>query len=706
MMGGNGTAVCVTAACQQLANVMIAALASDFPKIDPCSDFDKCKSSAALRARLRLKTEGIVACNGWVAKHPFQPGQTEVSSSDSLRERVGMDIKDVLEGAYPTGSAAWLATTFTPVQSEADRSNFAQLQRVYQSCVRNEPATGLRDLQALMKIIADLYPVPSQRHNQRRRGRGLDQDTEKSVAMGRTLTFFVQNGLPSFISLAPSDPRANPEPTKSNLVLGLGRDLDDIDFMQRPLRFAPNRAYYELGADVLSAVHPARLTRDASRVLMEGVVDLEIRMVQAVTVSDPAKNITLQELDRIAPHLNLSHVIRSMTWPALPPEVVLTDRPGFIANASRALLGNTTEATIQAFFMWKAIKKVAPWVGAEVTNHFLLREGGEDINGKTAIFSGDAQACIAAMDKGPWTQTPLTPDSSTLGWALGRFFVEKSYPPAARNASTALMRHLQRHFAQKIQAAAWLPEPARNRTRDRVDSVQLIMGSAEAFLDPLFSQARAPALAATLSDSNVLNALALARADTARLWRWLTQVGDPVVALTPATVNAQYQPWAHAIVVPAGMARFAGRPADSPLPAYATYGYYGSMLAHELGHILDGSAATLVGWEAPAEAVLRDRLTCLQKQYDGFTYAGRNGSVLHVRGAGTLGENVADLHGLGVSFAAWQELQRVPETRDLRLPGLEGFTMEQLFFLSCKSFALATPGVSLDPFALLFRLGG
>src|SRR6202012_5721507 len=65
--------------------------------------------------------------------------------------------------------------------------------------------------------------------------------------------------------------------------------------------------------------------------------------------------------------------------------------------------------------------------------------------------------------------------------------------------------------------------------------------------------------------------------------------------------------------------------------------------------------------------------------------------TLHVDGQRTLAENTADAGGLNLAHAAWKALQRRGNAasgvgRGLkgpkgRLPGLEGFTEEQLFFI-------------------------
>ena len=67
-------------------------------------------------------------------------------------------------------------------------------------------------------------------------------------------------------------------------------------------------------------------------------------------------------------------------------------------------------------------------------------------------------------------------------------------------------------------------------------------------------------------------------------------------------------------------------------------------------------------------------------QYSAFTVDGPGDKVLHVNGRLTLGENIADAGGLTASYHAWKK--RDGSQPDPRLPGLENFSKEQLFFIS------------------------
>jgi len=180
------------------------------------------------------------------------------------------------------------------------------------------------------------------------------------------------------------------------------------------------------------------------------------------------------------------------------------------------------------------------------------------------------------------------------------------------------------------------------------------------------------------------------------------QLGQPTNratwGMTASTVNAYYSATYNNIVFPAGIMQFPFFGGE--LPSYVNYGGFGAVAGHELSHAFDPN-----GRQYDADGKLRDwwtnrtsqefdkRAQCFVDEYSKFTVPGANGSLAHVNGKLTLGENVADAGGLQAAWAAWQkERQTKP---DQSLPGLSDFTHEQLFYIAygnvwCSKYRPAT----------------
>jgi predicted metalloendopeptidase len=164
--------------------------------------------------------------------------------------------------------------------------------------------------------------------------------------------------------------------------------------------------------------------------------------------------------------------------------------------------------------------------------------------------------------------------------------------------------------------------------------------------------------------------------------RDLAKIGHPVDRqewdMTPPTVNAYYNPTMNEIVFPAGIlqAPFFDAKADDAV----NYGGIGAVIGHEMTHGFDdegrqfGADGNLSDWWTKESAArFEERSAAIVKQFNGYIAI----DDLHLNGALTQGENIADLGGVKISYAALQKaLAGQPRTK------IDGFTPEQRFFLS------------------------
>src|SRR2546430_412454 len=180
----------------------------------------------------------------------------------------------------------------------------------------------------------------------------------------------------------------------------------------------------------------------------------------------------------------------------------------------------------------------------------------------------------------------------------------------------------------------------------------------------------------------VLNEL---RAENFEAKRELNKIGKPVDraewGMTPPTVNAYYNPKMNEIVFPAGILQppFFFANADDAV----NYGGIGAVIGHEMTHGFDdqGRQYDKVGiwtdWWSPQSAEeFTKRAQAIINQYNEYEPL----PGLHVNGQLTQGENIADVGGVKLAYAALQKaLEKHPENRDKKI---DGFTPEQRFFLS------------------------
>jgi putative endopeptidase len=160
----------------------------------------------------------------------------------------------------------------------------------------------------------------------------------------------------------------------------------------------------------------------------------------------------------------------------------------------------------------------------------------------------------------------------------------------------------------------------------------------------------------------------------------LREIGRPADKqkwlLPPQIVNAYYNPPNNEIVFPAGILQ--PPMFDPDADDAVNFGAVGHVIAHELTHGFDDQGrkydhrGNLRDWWTRADdRRFRRRTRPLVRQFAGYTVLGNK----HLNGQLTLGENIADLGGLLVSFAA---LRRRLKKHD---PGLiDGLTQGERFF--------------------------
>jgi putative endopeptidase len=150
--------------------------------------------------------------------------------------------------------------------------------------------------------------------------------------------------------------------------------------------------------------------------------------------------------------------------------------------------------------------------------------------------------------------------------------------------------------------------------------------------------------------------------------------------MSPQTVNAYYNPRQNEVVFPAAILQppFFDAAADPAM----NYGGIGAVIGHEMLHGYDdeGSRYDARGnlanwWRAADRERFEARTRKLVEQFD--DYVSIDG--VHVNGKLTLGENIADLGGLTVSWDAYRTaLADAGMSPDERI---DGFSEDQRFFL-------------------------
>jgi endothelin-converting enzyme/putative endopeptidase len=259
---------------------------------------------------------------------------------------------------------------------------------------------------------------------------------------------------------------------------------------------------------------------------------------------------------------------------------------------------------------------------------------------------------------------------SLFGTSLAKAFVERYLPSGSVTAVTKLSDGIRRALHDDIEGVSWLDDDTRSRALQKLDAMLAKIG----YQEPWDLRGE-PSVAEGTS-------YAKAVADAWHRYHDLTsqRLSDPVDrsewTLSPDVTNAEYSPAENAITVPVAIF-------ESPFfsvnwASAASYGAIGAVIGHEMTHGFDdegrhydATGALTNWWTDGVDTEFRNRAACLVDQFGAYEPL----PDVHIDGQLTLGENIADLGGLKLAYAAFEKAatRTSPSSR---------FSPEQAFFVS------------------------
>ena len=274
---------------------------------------------------------------------------------------------------------------------------------------------------------------------------------------------------------------------------------------------------------------------------------------------------------------------------------------------------------------------------------------------------------------------------AAMGEAVGKVYVERHFPPAAKEAMDELVANLIEAYRQSISQLEWMTQPTRERALEKLAAFTPKVGYPVKWKDYSALEVDAGDLIGNVR-----------RAGEWEHERQLAKLGRPIDRdewyMTPQTVNAYYNPLMNEIVFPAAILQY---PFFEPeRDAAANYGGIGAVIGHEIGHgfddqgsAFDGTGALNDWWTDDDRAAFGARTAALIEQYNALVPLGLAAEHT-VNGALTIGENIGDLGGLGIALKAYRlHLATVAATVPEPVEGqdgpvIDGYTGIQRLFLS------------------------
>ena len=441
----------------------------------------------------------------------------------------------------------------------------------------------------------------------------------------------------------------------------------------------PERAYYL--EDKYKAIRDAYVAHIAKTLELGGVsatgakqqaawvmaVETELATASLTPIeqrdtANQYKMTSVADADKLTPHFS---------WERFLAGIHVKDVKGFslaetkFFGAFDKMLTSVPVQQWQAYLRFHAIDNASPYLNdALVTEHF-------DFYNKT--LRGQTE------QKPRWKRVLATVNDDT-GEALGQLYVKKYFTPEAKAAAEELVNNLRNALKARIQNVPWMSDATKAKAMEKWASFMPKIGYPSKWRDWT---------GLTVSQDNYLANVLAANAFNNE-WQ-LAKIGKPVDrtewGMTPQTVNAYYNPLQNEIVFPAAILQppFFDAKADPAL----NYGGIGAVIGHEMTHGYDDQGAQFDAkgnqsnwWTDADKKGFEERTGKLVAQFNDYiVMKDPKGTDLHVKGELTLGENIADLGGVNISFDALQkeltmDAKYKPDTK------VDGYTENQRFFMN------------------------
>jgi putative endopeptidase len=563
---------------------------------------------------------------GWMKSHPIPGDHPSFGTFNELRDHNQDVLRQILEDAAKDKSAA-------------PGSNWQKIGDFYASCMDESgiESAGLKPLDAEFQRISDI---------------------KDATSLQAEVAALQREGVDAVFGFGSEQDLKN-----SNLVIagvgqgGLGLPdrayyLDDDD-RSKQLRAAyvdhVTKMFALMGDDPATAAAHAKV-----------VMDVETQLAKASTkredLRDPEKNyhpMALKDLDDFTPNFSWDRYFREIGAPSLASADV--GQLDFFKEVNAAL-ASVPLSDWKIYLRWHLVHaavRALPQKFVEENFNFY----GKTLTGTKEILPR-WRRCVQSTD-------------GELGEALGQYYVQRAFPPEAKAAALAMVNNLRAALRADLATLDWMSPATRQKAIEKLDAMGLKIGYPDKWRD--YSNFHVERVA------YVTNFL---RGDTFEFERDLSKIGKPPDRtewdMTPATVNAYYNPPMNEIVFPAGILQ---PPFYDPHASDAiNYGGIGSVIGHEMTHGFDDEGAKFDAhgnlnnwWTADDLKNFQARGDCIAAQFSSYQVEpglNENGKLVE-------GESIADLGGMTISYAA---LQKTLEGKPVPAP-IDGFTADQLFFL-------------------------
>ncbi|MFP3859548.1 MAG: M13 family metallopeptidase [Bacteroidales bacterium] len=566
------------------------------------------------------------ANEGWEEAHPLPSDESRFGSFDLLDKETKKKVRTILEEC---------------ANGEFDKnSNEHKIGTLYSLGMNTEKINK----QGIEPILPDIRKINNLKNI---------EDVQKQI------THFHKYSIGSTFSFYASADAKDSEMMIAQLSQG-GLGMSDRDYYtkddERTKEIRSN--YREYIAKIFEL---ADYNKEEAQNASDKIMELETRLAKSSMTRLEMRNphntyhkFQLDEIKQKFPNFDWENYFDELNIEA--PKEINVRQPDFFAEAN-TMLEEISVEDWKTYLTWNLLNSSAPYLTDDfVQTHF-------DFYGK--VMQGTEEM------RERWRRV-LDVTNSSLGDAIGQKFVEKHFPPEAKEKMEVLVENLRKAFAQRIEKLEWMSGETKKKALAKLEVMNTKIGYPEKWKD--------------YSDLEIDESSYIANVRASKKFNkqyQLNKIGKPVDKdewfFPPQTVNAYYAPSLNEICFPAGILQppFFYLDGDDAV----NYGAIGAVIGHEMTHGFDDQGrqydkeGNLNDWWTKEDSEKFEKRTqILVEQYNEKTVL----DTVKADGELTLGENIADLGGLSIAHTAFKNA-----TSNKELPEkINGYTPEQRFFLA------------------------
>ena len=569
------------------------------------------------------------ACGGWMKNNPLPAAFSRFGSFDRLGEdnnkRINGILTELLNNTYAKGTTEQKLSDLYKLAMDSVRREKEGLQPVMGKLKALESAKTMDQLFALQLEMAKYGSLEFYRA-----GLGADE----------------KNATQNILSV-----------NQGGLTLGMKDYYLENDEATTKIR-------NEYKKHIVRMFQAYGFSKSAATKKMKNIFALELELAKIsksrTELRDPQANynkMTLKEFTEKYPNLKLEQLMNAQGLKSEFMQEMVVGQPAFMEGANK-ILATMKPATYRDVMEWSII------LSSTGSLNDAVREANFEFFGK--VLSGRKQ------DHPSWRRATSQVERY-MGQALGKIYVEKYFPAAAKERMTKLIKNLQIALGERIAAQDWMSDSTKVNALLKLNTFYVKVGYPDKWIDM-------SKLTIDPSQSYYDNLLACRK-----FWNEYEidhMAGKPVDIndwyMDPQTVNAYYNPTTNEICFPAGILQvpFFDMTADDAF----NYGAIGVVIGHEMTHGFDDQGrqfdkdGNMHDWWAASDG---EQFKARTDKYADFFSAIKVLPDLNANGRLTLGENLADHGGLQVAYAAFKNA-----TKSHPLPVIDGLTADQRFFLA------------------------